>query len=689
MEFLYTYHPIWLLVAAAVAFGLTYFLYRKDRLLEEVSKWLVRTMAALRFVFIFLICVLLLGIVLERMIEKKERPLLFIANDSSESIVSTKDSNYYKNEFTQSLQNFADRFKEKFEVVEYAFDGEIQNGFTSDFDGKTSNISGLFNSIYDQYNNRNIGGIVMASDGIYNVGSNPIYTLNRKSFVPVFTIGLGDTVAKKDVQIEYVKHNDVAFLGNDFPVEIGVGYVDCEDETVSVEILRNGKQIRSKEVKFNQKSGRVELNFTLKADAKGFQMYTVKVGEVQQEFSIKNNSSNFYIDVIDGRQKLLIMYSGPHPDISSLKFVADNNKNYEIELQKESEVTSLENYDLVIAHNYQGVQAGIKKKLTDGVCPVLYIVGNGADFSVLNDLNIGFSGRRSDFEETSFKQNTAFKEITLTPEIVNTFSDAPPLQSPFGTMTFSSAIDVMAYQQVGNIVLDKPMIYFVQKGSSRNGVIMGEGIWRWRLHDQLKNNSTANFEEFISKLISYLALKENKDPFRIKLDNEYNESQNVIVKAELYNQSYDLVNEPDVQFAYSKNDEGVLQPVFNRIGNAYQLDLGKLSQGIYHWKAETDFQDKHYEKEGTFLVRELKLEQLNTQADHRLLKNMSENTGGSFYLPNQLDQLASEIESREDFVTVVYQEKSFDDLIDYKWLFIIIMVFMMAEWFFRKFNGAY
>lgn len=689
MEFFFTYHPAWLVLAVAIAFAFSYFLYRKDRLLEEVSITIIRIMAFLRFAFVFLICVLLLGLVLERLIEKKERPLLFIANDVSESVVATQDSTYYREDFSRNLSDLSDYFEEKFDVIEYSFDEDIQNGFTNDYSGKTTDLSHLFNSIFDQYNNRNIGGIIVATDGIYNSGSNPIYTLDRKSFVPVFTIGLGDTTEKKDVQIDYVKHNDVAFLGNEFPVEVGVGYTDCLGEEVWVEILKNDQSIIKEKVKFNQKNGRLELSFNLKATAKGYQMYTVRVSQLTDEFTVKNNASNFYMDVIDGRQKLLILHAGPHPDISALKYVVDNNKNYEVEVKSEAEVSSIQNNDLVILHNYQGKNAAVKKELTEGICPALFIAGNQSDFAVINEMNLGLSGRRTDFEETSFKHNTAFKEILLTPEIVNTISDAPPLQSPFGTMTFSSAIDVLAYQQVGNIVLEKPLIYFFNKSGNRNGVIMGEGIWRWRLHDQLKNGGTKNFEEFISKLITYLALKENKDPFRVKLENEYNESQSVIVKAELYNKSYELVNEPDVTFEFSKEGEGMLKPSFKRVGSAYQLDLGKLTQGVYSWKAETNFQGKQFEKEGTFLVRELRLEQLNIQADHRLLKNLAKKSGGNFYRANQLNELKNEIDVRDDFVTVVYQEKSFDDLIDYKWLFILIMAFMAAEWFFRKFNGAY
>jgi hypothetical protein len=72
-----------------------------------------------------------------------------------------------------------------------------------------------------------------------------------------------------------------------------------------------------------------------------------------------------------------------------------------------------------------------------------------------------------------------------------------------------------------------------------------------------------------------------------------------------------------------------------------------------------------------------------------MLRNISQNTNAQFYFPNQLSQLKDDIMNRDDIVTVSYNERSFKDLIDYKWLFFLIVLLMSVEWFIRKFNGAY
>lgn len=676
-------------MAALIAFAYAFFLYRKDALLEEVSKQIKWLLASFRFLTVFAIILLLLGVIIENLTERKEQPLIFIANDNSASVVMSKDSAYYQGEFVQKLNTVSEQLAEKFEVINYDFSTDLEPGFSGDYSGKSTDLSVVFNRIFDQYTNRNIGGIVLASDGIYNTGANPLYAIARKSFLPIFTVGMGDTSLVKDVRLDEVNHNDIAFLGNEFPVEIALSETKCEGETVTISIYEGDKLIKQEKVTFTSDQDQARVNFVIKADRVGYRKYRAEISAVEGEYSEKNNSSNFYIEVIDGRQKILIAHQSPHPDIAALRYVIEGNKNYEVAVSSIAEAKDFKAYDLVIVHSYTAGNAELNNYIENGVGPVLFLIGGQTDIASLQRMNIGFSGRKTDMEAVGFSHNPNYKEILISPAGVQMLSAAPPLQAPFGSFEFSGAIEVMAYQKVGNIQLEQPLIYFTQKQNSRFGVIMGDGIWRWRLHDQMKNKSTANFNDFFGKLITYLAVKENKDPFKIQIANEYTENDEIVVRAELYNKSYDLINDPEVSFTYANENGEEFESYFVKTSNAYQLKLGKLQQGVYTWKAATIFQDEQLEKTGTFVVREIKIEYLNTVADHRLLRNIAENSGGDFFFPNELDQLANSISQRDDMVTVVYQEKEFDDLIDYKWLFVLIVLLLSVEWFIRKCQGAY
>ena len=86
-----------------------------------------------------------------------------------------------------------------FDVHLFAFSDIISEGLSSTNNGLKTNYSNLFNEIKSRFFNRNVAALILASDGIYNSGSDPLY--NRSINYPVYPIVLGDTCVKEDVKI--------------------------------------------------------------------------------------------------------------------------------------------------------------------------------------------------------------------------------------------------------------------------------------------------------------------------------------------------------------------------------------------------------------------------------------------------------------------------------------------------------
>ena len=117
--------------------------------------------------------------------------------------------------------------------------------------------------------------------------------------------------------------------------------------------------------------------------------------------------------------------------------------------------------------------------------------------------------------------------------------------------------------------------------------------------------------------------------------------------------------------------------------------MGRLKKGKYSWVASTTFDGKKYEKSGVFIVDDISLEALSTHADHNLLKQIAAKTNGKFYSLANAGNLVNDIESRKDIASITYEESSFDDLIDWKWLFFLLILSLAAEWFIRRYSGSY
>ena len=234
---------------------------------------------------------------------------------------------------------------------EFHFNRDVADGLTKDFIGKQTDISNALKQLNDRFVNQNIGAVVLATDGLYNQGSDPQYVArNIKS--PIYTIAMGDTVAKRDLLIGNVNYNKTAFLGNDFEIEVLAGAYQAKGETMRLTVAEDGRQVASQNVDVSSDDFHKVVTLKLNADKKGTRKFNISITPVKNELSTQNNNETIYIDVLDAKQKILLLYDGPHPDISVIRQSIENNKNYEVKASLLSAVTSVKpsDYSLVILY---------------------------------------------------------------------------------------------------------------------------------------------------------------------------------------------------------------------------------------------------------------------------------------------------------------------------------------------------
>ena len=183
--------------------------------------------------------------------------------------------------------------------------------------------------------------------------------------------------------------------------------------------------------------------------------------------------------------------------------------------------------------------------------------------------------------------------------------------------------------------------------------------------------------------------KENSSNLRITLPKRFNISDEILIKAEFYNEAMELITKPKINFNLidQAGKKSVLD--FGVTGNLYLLPLGKLKAGTYKWTAFTNHAGKKYAKSGNFVVENIEIEKLDTRANHDLLKQISENSNGKFYRLDDTNKLIKTIQSREDITSLSFEESSFDNLLDYIWILLALIILLGLEWFLKRRNGFY
>jgi hypothetical protein len=687
--------PSWFILLCLLAGGMyAALLYLRDRKHDGIPKTVLYVLSSLRFLSVTILAFLLLSPLLKTIFREVEKPVIVIATDHSESIVSGKDSAYYQTQLIPELDKLEAALSEKFTVVRYSFGDHFSEGEDSAFTHKETDFSTVFDELETRYSNRNLGAVILASDGIFNRGLSPVYSSAwLKS--PLFAIALGDTTVKKDIFIPEVNHNSIAFLGNKFPVEIIVSANKAAGENATVTLSKGGQTIYTQRITPDKESFTATVPVELEATAVGIQKYTAVVSGIDGEENVVNNRYDFFVEVLDSRQKILIVAAAPHPDIAALKLSIESNDNYQVTTGILGEFTEPVNkYNLAILHSIPSETAPGQKLLSDlsaaGV-PVWYITGAQSRYTQFNQLGTGLDiqvsgSRANDCQPVLVKD---FPLFSLSEQVTDFIPQLPIVSVPFAQFTTTTGVTTLMKQKIGNLTTDFPLWVFSEQQGRKISVFAGEGIWKWKMTDYAAHGTHEIFDELIGKTIQYLSLQEERSFLRVTSPTSKPENEEIQFSAEVYNQSYELIQTPDVFLKITDEKGTEYKYTFSKTGRAYQLNAGMNSPGEYEWEATTKVGNETYTKKGKFVVTQLMAERSVTTANHRVLFNLAESHNGQLVYPDGIQSLAGIIQAREDIKPVVYNPKKLIELVQMWWIFAILLGLLTLEWFIRKRQGAY
>jgi predicted house-cleaning noncanonical NTP pyrophosphatase (MazG superfamily) len=164
-----TEYSIWFLpLCLALAAGISWFLYFKNPLNIE-NKWIKRSLNTLRFLSVFVLLFLLLGIIFKNVNKQIKKPIVIIAADNSQSIITNKYGSEYKANLQNKLNELATKLNDDYDVKKLNFGSIIQNDSALNFKQKQTNFDAVLNEIENNYSNQNLGAVIFATDGIFSI----------------------------------------------------------------------------------------------------------------------------------------------------------------------------------------------------------------------------------------------------------------------------------------------------------------------------------------------------------------------------------------------------------------------------------------------------------------------------------------------------------------------------------------
>ncbi|WP_034925500.1 VWA domain-containing protein [Gillisia sp. CAL575] len=673
---------LYITLAAIFALGFVFYAYLFRNINRERRTYFLGLM---RFISILTLLVLLINPTIKNTEYTTVRPELVMAIDVSKSIENLEQR--------VSLQALAMRLKEnetlkkKFEISVYNFGGDIELGDDDSLqvDRNKTDIYKAIAQLNKLYKDKP-SALVLFSDGNSTYGQDyEFFKLNKN--VILNSVVTGDTTTTFDLSINALNVNKYAFLNNQFPVEIFLNYSGKDAVKANFQLKEGNTTFLSKTLDFDKDNSSEIINATLTAKQLGTNIYEAIITSPQNEKNQINNKRRFAVEVIDERTNILLLSDISHPDIGALKKSIESNKQRKVFFKNidKFNISELKDFQLVILYQPNNKFNSVFKELDRQKINRFIVTGTKTDWNYLNNTQQYFSKASSNQTQDLFPvYNQNFLQYQF--EDVN-FKDFPPLEDAFGTLNVTTKnFNTLLYQKIEGIATQQALLSIFEENNTKTGVLFGENLWKWRLENYRINENFELIDDFWNKFIQYLSSSKKRDRLTYESEPVYLENDEILITAQFFDQNYVVSTSVNLNISIKNLDsKEIYEAQMLPNANFYNVDLNALSRGKYEFIIKEAISG--IQKKGRFEVLEYNVEQQFSSANYGKMEYLAKNNSGETYLMGQEVKLIKDLTEDKRFVSVQKSREKAVPLIDWKYLLILLVLSLSAEWFTRKYFG--
>ncbi|KAF0151731.1 MAG: hypothetical protein FD143_1683 [Ignavibacteria bacterium] len=687
----------WLyLLYGIILTAFSFFVYRYT--LPKISGMLKFSLTILRALIFALILFLIFEPLLSLTSRSYTKKNTFVFIDNSESI-SIKDSL----QRSKAILSLAAKLISRTElnVKMYSFGKRIDSvsahnpKFT--FSEQLTNYSSFID--FFKKNDAAIQSAVIISDGIITEGSNPSYYFEKLQF-PIFTVGVGDSTTKKDVEIFRVNHNQFIYTGTQTKIQTVIRQNGFDGKQIQANLFEEGKLIDSKEIQLNS-SGVNQFDFSYLPKEGGEKKLSISISPLLDEHTQVNNSKTFFVTVLETKAKLALIAGAPSADVSAIANIIESDRNLQVskyvQISREriwdsKNVNALDSssvmflVDFPSANTSQQLINQVVSKIEAGT-PFFISVSSATDFGKLKQLE-----KFLPFYVKSFTQDVVQAQAEIqTGEFASNFSQIgnaanvwnalPPVFQSTSEILAKPESKVLVKAKVREAILNSPLVLLRSIGSQRSFAINAGNYWRWSL--QAAERNPEFFRTFITEIVKWLNLPGTKKQFNISPNKKvYSPGEQVDLTAEVYDNSFNPIDTTQIELSISHargKQEIVMTPQGSGI---YTASFIPDSQGDFQVTASTTSSSSTAATR--FSITSSSIELIDTKMRVEYLKHLANSTNGEYFSIEKADELLKHLEfthKKKDSAVIV---KSEYELWNYSWVLITIILLFAAEWFWRK-----
>jgi len=278
-----------------------------------------------------------------------ENLFLVIADNSSGMNVHDQGADRSRGEILKSAfepdkSDWLANLAENFQVREYVFDSQLRR--TTDFselhfDGKSSAIGGVLQTIAQRYRDRPLAGVLLMTDGNATDMGEQFYDLS--GVPPVYPVVIGANRPQKDISLANVSVSQTSFEDAPVTIQADIEASEYAGKTVALDLLdSSGRIVEQQTRKISGGDEKHTFRFKVRPDRSGILFYNLNAVEEKtqdaapdqtetiSEATLANNRHALVVDRGKGPYRILYVTGRPNWEYKFLRRAISEDEHIQL-----------------------------------------------------------------------------------------------------------------------------------------------------------------------------------------------------------------------------------------------------------------------------------------------------------------------------------------------------------------------
>jgi hypothetical protein len=597
---------------------------------------------------------------------------------------------------------FSEAESKNAETQKFYFDYRVYNADETSFllDGEATDLGNVFDHIKESESE--LAGAIIITDGQITKGEQTHNQL-KEFMIPIFTVGVGDTIPLVDIAIQAVEVPTVIIKGEEMDINITLSSHGRINDRINILLYKGKKLLGSKYIHLEGDGSLANAKFRISPQTLGGNNYIVKTSVLADEINIDNNSQPFQVSVLKDKYKLALITGAPNFNTAPLKKIIRNIPRVELDhyIQRDDKFIPSINefwstpYELIVFDNFPLVPISkrwkqiLAKKIVSQKSSVFLFVGPNTEKKATESMYPFFHVKNSQetFNDNKSKQwywaeeNNILKYFSANGLDQARYDNIYPPLKPKLFIEPENNISSLAY-------FDNSSIPLLVSGEIEG---LRSGIWTSSDFSTLFYKMTETDQENISTLLInnlfswFLRTSgENDLYFRVNKD-VFQQGEEIHIAGSHFNKEVKDI------FAFTgyitllneENSPTTYELTYNPVNEQWETKFLAGKPGSYSYEIVMENENEVSTQIGSLLIDESQIELNQVSVNKEKLITIANATNGKYVSWESRAEIIDRIKQEHKEEIVVRDVR----LNEYTLGILLLVILLSIEWYIRRHIG--